>query len=173
MNAVVLGVDPGLDGAIALMVSGELMDVADMPTRRYLVGKKNRRALDCETLEEIFRGYAHHCAPHETPVLAIEKPQPRPGNGAAAAFSSGQSWGGLLELARNLGWVTTIVPPAIWKKKLALGPDKFEAVELAETWFPTLAAEFRGPKGGLRDGRAEACLIAAFAWNLRSEGVAS
>lgn len=34
MTAVTIGIDPGLDGAIAVLVDGELADIHDMPTYR-------------------------------------------------------------------------------------------------------------------------------------------
>ncbi len=158
MTAVTIGIDPGLDGAIAVLVDGELADIHDMPTwKETLKGGKKRRRLDCETLEAILRQCRAHCLPADNPVLAIEKPQPRPGNGATQAFSSGVSWGGMVELTRHLGWVVTYVRPQDWRKEIGFHGDKDDARKLAARMWPEMASMFARKKD---DGRAEACLIA-------------
>lgn len=156
-----VGIDPGMSGAIAILVDGELLEVVDMPTIPAIVNGKKRRHLDPQGVEQVLRSAVHHDR-DSTPVLVVEKPQPRHSDSSHGAFASGTSWGMLLEIMRNTGWVTSIVRPQVWKKHYGLSADKVEAVEYAAAKFPPVSDLFYGPKGGAKDGRAEAALIAAF-----------
>lgn len=155
---VILGIDPGLDGAVAVLVDGELADIIDMPTYRVeQANGKKRRRIDCAALEAALLECRAHCHGSSVPSIAVEIPQPRPGNGAISAFSSGMSWGGMTELIRRLGWVVTFVTPADWKRDMQLDGDKDRARAIAAALWPEQADLFERKKD---HDRAEAALIA-------------
>jgi len=58
-----------------------------------------------------------------------------------------------------------------WKKYFGLTSDKLKSVEKAEELFAGEDIKFRGPKGGLKDGRAEALLLAYYAQRQAEKGV--
>lgn len=158
MTAVTIGIDPGLDGAIAVLVDGELADVHDMPTwKETLKNGKTKRHVDGPTLRDILQQCRAHCERLTNPVIAIEKAQPRPTNGALAAFKSGEGWGTLVTVSQLTGWLVTYVNPQDWRKEIGFTGDKDDARELAARMWPEMASLFARKKD---DGRAEACLIA-------------
>jgi hypothetical protein len=83
MSAPVLGVDLGLDGAVAtLSAAGDLLAVSDMPTLRD--GPSNRRSVNAALLSEII-------AKTGATRAYVEFVSSRPTDGHVSAFSFGRS----------------------------------------------------------------------------------
>jgi len=82
--------------------------------------------------------------------------------GVVSAFSFGEGKGILYGSAVALGIPLTLVKPNDWKKQMRCPADKRATVQRASQLFPALSQLFKGPRGGIFDGRAEACLIALF-----------
>ena len=154
---VVIGIDPGLDGALAVLVDGEVADIIDMPTYWVeLANGKRRRRIDCAALEVALLECRAHCLGRDVPSIAVEIPQPRHTDSSTAAFSSGMSWGGMTELIRHLGWVVTLVRPQDWKADMSLTSDKEQCRKRAIAVWPDAADWFARKKD---HDRAEAALI--------------
>lgn len=152
----VLGIDPGLSGALA-MWDGASLALVEVPT---VPGKTRGREVDWPALnqlwDEIFF-YADH--------VYLERVSSRPGEGVASSFKFGTVFGGLRALAAAKLIPTTLVTPNVWKKHYGIMASKQGAVLRASELFPAHASSFRGPKGGLKDGVAEAALIALYGYN--------
>jgi crossover junction endodeoxyribonuclease RuvC len=153
---IVVGVDPGLTGAIAL-VGGErgerLVEVMDMPVKR--VGKAKREELDVEALR-----YMLALARRRADVLVMERQGAAPGQGVSSTFKLGAQYGMLHGMAIVMGFRVERVSPAEWKAALRLGADKERSREAAMKAWPADQVFFARVKD---HGRAEAALIALWA----------
>lgn len=152
-----LGVDPGRSGGWALIGESGLINAGSLP---YGYNGKHEDRLNTT---EFARAVSHAAEPHtyERWVVAIEHPIVRDGESDWGHLNSGINFG------KMLAWVEVAIyaheiytpMPHIWKQNMRLTKDKGLSVQRAETIFPEFTG-FRGPRGGLRDGIAEAALIA-------------
>ena len=156
-----LGIDPGLDGALALLAKdGERIHLlADMPTT---TGGQGKRAVDAALLADVVReamtaSQAEGDARLEAIVEAVGA---RPGEGAVSMFSFGRSFGVLLGVLAALGVRHRLVTPATWKRQAKLiGQEKDAARVLALRLWPERSGDFQR-KADI--GRADAALIGYF-----------
>ncbi len=146
---MILGIDPGINGAIVLLDCNEPIEWMRMPT--ITVGKSKR--VDCAELRHFF--------PTHDPVHAyVELVHAMPGNGSASMFSFGHACGAVEGLLAALHIPMTYVRPQAWKKAAGLiGSDKDAARSRAIQLWPAWSA--LGKKG---EGQAlaDAALIATF-----------
>jgi crossover junction endodeoxyribonuclease RuvC len=141
---VYFGVDPGKSGAVAAIGDGTAV-ILDMP----LVGDR----LD---LGKIGTWMLHS----QTAGVALERQQAFPKQGGVSNFTIGFNYGQLMAMLQIHGIPFDTVRPAEWKRALGIpaGADKMASIQRALDLFP--GADLRGPRGGWRDGRAEALLLA-------------
>jgi crossover junction endodeoxyribonuclease RuvC len=146
---VVLGVDPGATGAIAVICSHEgLLAVEDMPHHDGIVSG----VLITELLDDWW------CA-HRPSAVWIESVHSMPRQGVASSFKFGRAFGtveGALGAARI---PINYVAPNKWKADAGLSKDKTASRRRATELWPTHASTFARVKD---DGRAEAALIARY-----------
>ena len=149
----VLGIDPGNSGALALIdTEACTLAVVDMPLE---VWTKGRSITSASGLGDILR----HVQPDQA---FVEHVGVRPGEGAVGAFSFGRGLGRIEGVLATLLAPLWLIRPAEWKGKTNTPADKKQAVTRAEQLFPSAKSVFRGPKGGVKDGRAEAAILAFF-----------
>ena len=149
----ILGIDPGLDGALALLdCRGKVIEIVDMPTVEIIVNKKKRRQIPPTLLANTIEKLAPS-------VAFLEHVGMRPGEGALGAFSFGRSFGMLEGVLAALQIPTTLVFPAVWKRALGVPADKGGARMKAMSLFPEVAEMFKRVRD---DGRSEAALIALY-----------
>ena len=150
-----LGIDPGKEGAFAIVSPDGKARVFDMPVAT--VGK--RKCIDENAVLEMFASADLH--PAKITFAVIEKVWGIKGQGAGSAFNFGAGYGlirGML-LAHGHRW--DAVPPQRWKKSIMSGPTGKDAARLqARRMWPALADQLKLKK---HDGRAEALLIAEYA----------
>lgn len=155
---MIIGIDPGAQGAFALMdMDGALHGVTDMPLRQERVGRKLRDRVDALATVKLLAAMFPHIR-----LIGIE--QVGPSVSPSGSFSFGRALG-IVEgaLAAEFPDVKPeYVAPQKWKAYYGLKADKAEAVRVARQLFPGQADWFVGPRGGLLDGRAEAALIARY-----------
>lgn len=155
MHGVICGVDPGLSGALAFFDPEEArMRIVDMPIFEYET-TRNRKKVDPYSIYFDF-------AKQPIANVYIEEVNASPQMGTVSAFSFGEGKGILLGVAAALGVPVTQVKPTQWKKQMRVPADKRAAVQRASQLFPAVSPLFKGPRGGVFDGRAEAALIALF-----------
>ena len=140
---LVVGVDPGLSGAIAWVENGIVLDAVDMP---IMDGR-----VDASTLADIV---IKHGIPE---MVVVEKVSSMPGQGVASTFKFGQSYGALLGVFGALKLRIVHVTPRKWKGSMGLTSDKEMARGRAIDTWPSSSDLFRRKKD---HGRAEACLLA-------------
>lgn len=151
----IVGIDPGNAGALAFLdPEGNRMRIVDMPTFEFETTRKRVKVDPFSIVRELT----------EQPVanLYIEEVHASPQMGTVSAFSFGEGKGILLGAAAAMGVPTTLVKPTQWKKQMRVPADKRAAVQRASQLFPAISPQFKGPRGGVFDGRAEAALIALF-----------
>ena len=96
----------------------------------------------------------------------LERVHSRPGEGVSSAFKFGCVFGGLRAMIAAKVIPLTLVTPTVWMKEMGVGRGSKEASVLRATeLFPSHASAFRGPKGGKKDGVAEAALIARYGYD--------
>lgn len=154
------GIDPGYNGGIGL-ISGDakVVQVWDMP----ITGTGRDRQIDMPELESVFKRLARYPALR----LLMEYPTTRPGEGAERSKRFGEQLGILRMGMHCLGLPGELIAPNLWKARLGL-PGKQEADALKRCvayWdrqYPSCPGLVRGPRGGIKDGRLDALLIAHF-----------
>lgn len=148
----VLGIDVGLNGAIALIVDGQLLEVHDMPTVTLKRNNKTKRMVNAQALSLIIRGAKADAA-------YLERLNAMPGQGVTSMFSMGQSLGVVLGILAACEVPTTTIPPRTWQKALDVPQGKDGSRYRAAQLFPEHADMFSRVKD---DGRSDAVLIAAY-----------
>lgn len=147
----VIGVDPGLDGGIAVVNSkGELLAHHDMPSKKKLISRTRKRLYDTSALNRLIETLQQE---HHVNQAAVERVASSPQMGVASAFSFGHGYGILHGVLAGRGMSVLNVEPTVWKRKMMVsGTDKSKSVAKAEELF--------GLK--MKDGVAEAALIAYY-----------
>ena len=153
---IVIGIDPGLDGAIAIlcpetMKLERILDVPTMGTKPRIV---NVLGLYSQ-MKEAVRVYG--------PVMCwLEEAWARPKQGVSTSFKCGRTIGNIEAVIICVGWPIRTVTPAKWKLHFGLaakGKTKHDSRARATRLFPASAEQFSRAKD---DGRAEAALIALY-----------
>lgn len=135
-----IGIDPGKDGAMALIREGE---VSLIPWDEAYYAK---------TLGEL-RGEA---------LCVLERVGARPGQGVVSMFSFGQNVGYIMGLLTAHGIPFELVTPQRWKRSFGVS-DKNDSVSVCRRLFPGVPL-LRTPKCRKEhDGMAEALLMAEYA----------
>ena len=158
MRSLVVGIDPGLSGAIAFLPSDRSSLVLDMPAMEYSKKGFVKRAVDLELVARCLR--AQDGLPDlDRPVIRayLEKVNAFPGQGVASMFSLGMSYWGMAGVVAALGWPLTLVEPEAWKRHFKLGKDKEEARALAQRLYPEVDLHRKKDHN-----KAEALLIARY-----------
>ncbi len=155
---MIIGIDPGLTGAIAVIDHGLIIDIHDMPVTAKVSGKGNQvnAALLADIFEEISDTYTRE--PHVIKTVVIERVGAMPEQGVSSMFSFGRSLGVVEGVIAAQGWPVEWVTPQKWKKKFGLiGKDKDAARTLCIEQHPSQIVYFKRKKD---IGRADALLIA-------------
>ena len=164
---LVLGCDPGLKGAIALLRDTDLLGVWDIPTLEVTRNGGKRSQVDHVMLAHLFadltRGRGDNGLLDPIQRVYIEDVGVRPGEGAVGAFAFGKGFGALIQAVADRGLPYTPIAPRTWQIAVGLksGSDD-DALDMARRLWPSL----HGPDGkfafGLKKhaGRADAALIA-------------
>ena len=178
-ESVVVGIDPGMSGAIAVLpVDPKLVGVVfDMPVQyeisktvkkgKTITGKRGR--YDVHAIIDILSPENFGNA---GVTFVVEGATPRPTDTAKTAFSVGMGVGMWPIFFAAYGYAHEIIYPVVWKRQMSLlKQNKGASQQLATRLFPKLSGYFRSNSD---DGRAEAVLIAeSYLRRLRSGGVAS
>jgi len=159
---MIIGIDPGLKGAIALyddlgVAYGEkkLLSIIDMPVEAKAT-KGNR--IDARSLLETISAINEGIETYGKHTAVIERVNAMPKQGVTSSFNFGEGYGVLRCAVSTTTWPIVYVSPNKWKKDLDLtGKDKSYSITKAKELMPE-AARFLTLKG--HDGRAEAALIA-------------
>jgi hypothetical protein len=158
MSLLTLGVDPGLQGGIAVLdKDGTLMALADLPVQRL----DSLAWIDGQTLASWIMEHTAGCSRR----AIVERVHSMPAQGVASSFKFGVGFGAVLATVQTLAIPLELVSPSIWKRDMELkGKDKKASLNKARLLWPT--AELSLEK---HEGRAEALLIAL--WRIKQGAV--
>lgn len=154
MHEAVIGIDPGVQGGIAVISGSELISVARCP-RIKMAGKWE---YDTVEMAKIIKSVLHL-----KPVMYLEKVSARPGQGVTSMFNFGKGFGMWIMAAAMLEIPFYFVTPQAWKKKVLANTDKSKgaAIQKAKQVFPTINLK-PGRVITDHDGMAEAVCIALY-----------
>ena len=146
----IIGIDPGLSGALALLTDDGL-EIFDMPTLQ----DGTKRRVDHAQLAVILDVWAKH----QGIRCIIEKVASMPGNGHAGAFTFGRAAGVVIgAVAANFIPIVEVTPQ-VWKRVTKTPTDKDGARLRASELMPRQSHQWPLKK---HDGRAEAAIIAYY-----------
>lgn len=155
MRNLWLGVDPGLNGALAWVTDdGHLIDAIDMPVLE--VNGKKKVSPQMLTADISYR------MPR---LVVVEEVGAMPGQGVTSMFNFGYSAGIIAGVVAGLQLPIVLYRPAAWKRAAGVPADKGAARQMAQRYWPGSRAFDRVKD----DGRAEAALLARWV-ALKGEG---
>lgn len=159
---VYVGIDPGLDGAIAAITNEDLV-IIDTPTVK--VGKK--RQMDAKAAAAILKsmrvpnGDEDWTLPEKKPqiICALEKVHSMPKQGVASTFTFGEGYGVWKGILAAFSIPHELVTPQAWKKMMLAGGSKEKGASIlrVQQLFPGADVYLKK-----HDGRADALLMAEY-----------
>ena len=111
----IIGIDPGLSGAIAILDEKKVVSIFDMPVMSE--GKKNKRQLNSAQLVSIIKEHKNN---NEEMAVVVEQVNAMPGQGVTSMFNFGQSFGAIKGVCAALNLPIYFVRPSKWKKHFEL-----------------------------------------------------
>ena len=154
---LIIGIDPGISGAICFMEEGKIIDVIDMPSMAD--GKKNKKPVNAsQVFNEI--SYQIKDKKFDEIKVIIEHVSAMPGQGVTCMFNFGQSFGILKGICSAMSLPMFFVRPAKWKKHFNLinsskDASRTKAIEI----FPYFSTNLSKKKDA---NKADAILIASY-----------
>lgn len=150
---IILGIDPGLSGALALYnTSDQTVEVFDMPVLELVRNGKKKGEVSAQALANLLAGRGIKAA-------FLERVNAMPGQGVTSVFSFGRSTGIVEGILAAYDIPTTLVTPQAWQKAVGQRAGKDGSRERAMQLFPAQADLFQRKKD---DGRSDAALIAHY-----------
>ena len=151
----IIGIDPGLSGAIAVMNDKKLINMYDMPVMAE--GKKNKRQLNSSQLVNIIKENINE---NEETIVVVEQVNAMPGQGVTSMFNFGQTFGAIKGVCAALKLPIFFVRPSKWKKHFELinsskDASRTKVIEM----YPTLSAQLTKKRDV---NKSDAVLIAKF-----------
>ena len=159
----IIGIDPGISGAISFFEDGKILDVIDMPSMAE--GKKNKRQVNGAQIYNEIKKRIKIVQKGKVCVV-IEQFSAMPGQGVTSMFNFGQSFGVIKGICAAMQLPMHLVRPAKWKKYFNLLKTEKEASRTkAIEIFPQISHMLSKKKDV---NKADAILIASFFDNTHS-----
>ncbi len=153
----IIGIDPGISGAISFYEDGKILDVIDMPSMAE--GKKNKRQVNGAQIYNEIKKRIKIVQKGKVCVV-IEQVSAMPGQGVTSMFNFGQSFGVIKGICAAMQLPMHLVRPAKWKKYFNLLKTEKEASRTkAIEIFPQISHMLSKKKDV---NKADAILIASF-----------
>tara|TARA_B100001996_G_scaffold354792_1_gene316973 strand:- start:898 stop:1392 length:495 start_codon:yes stop_codon:yes gene_type:complete len=151
----IIGIDPGLSGAIAVLEDNKVKEIFDIPVMPE--GKKNKRQLNSAQLVKLLKD---HIYKDEESIVVVENVSAMPGQGVTSMFNFGQTFGAIKGICAALGLPIFFVRPAKWKKHFDLinsskDASRTKAIEM----YPSISDQLSRKKDV---NKSDAILIARF-----------
>ena len=154
---LIIGIDPGIKGAICILKDGVVIDVFDMPVMP--VGKKNKSQVNGSQIYNEILKVIENKDKQDVKVV-IEQVSAMPGQGVTSMFNFGQSYGVLKGIFSAMQIPMDFVSPVKWKKYFNLiNTQKDSSRTKAIEFFPYISAKLSRKKDA---NKADAILIASF-----------
>ena len=151
----IIGIDPGLSGAIAILENKKVLNIFDMPVMPE--GKKNKRQLNSALLVSLIR---ENIVKDQEAVVVVEQVNAMPGQGVTSMFNFGQTFGAIKGICAALNLPIFFVRPSKWKKHFELiNSSKDSSRTKAIEMYPKLSNQLTKKKDV---NKSDAILIARF-----------
>ena len=112
---IIIGIDPGLSGALAILKDSKVLKIFDMPVMSE--GKKNKKQLNSAQLVSILK---ENMTEIDNTAVVVEQVNAMPGQGVTSMFNFGQTFGAIKGVCAALGLPIFFVRPSKWKKHFEL-----------------------------------------------------
>jgi crossover junction endodeoxyribonuclease RuvC len=151
----IIGIDPGLSGAIAILENNKVVGIYDMPVMAE--GKKNKRQLNSAQLVNIIKDNIYT---KEEITVVVEQVNAMPGQGVTSMFNFGQTFGAIKGVCAALNLSIFFVRPSKWKKHFELiNSSKDSSRTKVIEMYPSLSRQLSKKKDV---NKSDAILIARF-----------
>ena len=156
----IIGIDPGLSGAIAILEDKKVLNIFDIPVMAE--GKKNKRQLNSAQLVNIIK---ENTIKNEDIAVVVEQVNAMPGQGVTSMFNFGQSFGAIKGVCAALNLPIFFVRPSKWKKHFELinsskDASRTKVIEM----YPSLSNQLAKKKDV---NKSDAILIARYFDDMR------
>ena len=157
-SRIIVGIDPGSKGAIAIWAGGDHWAVHDCPITE--VHRKKGAKTSTENVPDP-QGMFQLLEPLKGTMVHVflEKVWGFKGQGGASQFKFGMNYGMWMALIAVLGIPYTLVTPQRWKKDMGVTSDKGTCAIRAKQLFPETFEFLQRKKD---HDRAEAILLAGY-----------
>ena len=151
----IIGIDPGLSGAIAILKDNKVLKIFDMPVMSE--GKKNKRQLNSAQLVDLIR---ENMSIEDEVAVVVEQVNAMPGQGVTSMFNFGQTFGAIKGVCAALKLPIFFVRPSKWKKHFELiNSSKDSSRTKVIEMYPKLSKQLAKKKDV---NKSDAILIARF-----------
>ena len=152
---IIIGIDPGLSGAIAILENNEVKKILEIPVMSE--GKKNKRQLNNAQLVNLLKD---NIKDFNDASVVVEQVNAMPGQVVTSMFNFGQTFGAIKGICAALGLPIYFVRPAKWKKHFDLinsskDASRTKVIEM----YPLLSSQLSRKKDV---NKSDAILIARF-----------
>ena len=159
---IIIGIDPGIAGAICFFSSGNIIDVIDMPTMAE--GKKNKKQVNGRQIFNEISSLKNKFSNEKISVV-VEHVSAMPGQGVTSMFNFGQSFGVIKGICSAMELPIFYVRPAKWKKYYNLiNSEKDASRTKVIEMFPKISYKLSKKKD---NNKADAILIAHYFENTK------
>ena len=166
MHDLIVGIDPGLKGGVAILNRGTFFAAFKMPVSAPLPGLAlASRTIDTEALLQLIPANA---------IVIVESPQCRShGLDVSTIATAHLNFGMMVGALRTKGAEVVIVPARTWTSwihrfKARGTEEKAATLSALLRLHPEAEKHVYGPRGGLLDGLSDACGIAC--WYAQDSG---
>ena len=151
----IIGIDPGLSGAIAILENNKVLNMFDIPVMSE--GKKNKKQLNSALLVSLLKENINN---KEEVAVVVEQVNAMPGQGVTSMFNFGQTFGAIKGICAALDLPIFFVRPSKWKKYFELiNSSKDSSRTKAIEMYPKLSNQLSKKKDV---NKSDAILIARF-----------
>ena len=152
---IIIGIDPGISGAISILENKKILEVYDTPT--MIDGKKNKRQINSAQVTNIIK---ERLKSEKEIIVVVEHVNAMPGQGVTSMFNFGQSFGVLKGICSAMQLTMYFVRPSKWKKHFNLIKTNKDAsrTKVIEA-YPEISSKLHRKKDS---NRADAILIALY-----------
>lgn len=140
---IYIGIDPGKDGAMAVLWEDGKIDVIPFSTDGYI-----------EEMQHLYPLKSRCC---------LERVGSMPGQGVTSMFKFGENYGFIQGLLTAYCIPYELVTPQKWKKEFQITGDKNSSIAVCKRLFPDVSLRRTERCKKDHDGMAEALLLACYA----------
>ena len=140
----IIGIDPGISGAICFFENGKIIEIIDMPNMTD--GKKSKKQVNGAQIYNEISERIKNVPKYEINVV-LEQVSAMPGQGVTSMFNFGQSFGVIKGICAAMRLPLHFVRPAKWKKyfnllKTEKDASRSKAIEI----FPYISSKLTRKK---------------------------